>query len=967
MSDLSAFYGPNAGYVLELYDRYVEDVSAVDPEWQQFFSSFDPGMLESAIGESRADVAAPAQMPAADLQKVVATVQLATGIREYGHLAVQTDPLGGPPPGAPEVEPATYGLTDDDLKSLPASVVGGPSAEGASTALDAIQRLRERYMTTLGFDYDHVQIAEERAWLHDAAETGRYDLKLDEKAKKKLLDRLTQVEVFERFLHQTYLGQKRFSIEGTDMLIPMLDQVIDDAATIGAREAVIGMAHRGRLNVLTHILSKPYGAFITAFEGGKLTAETPTEFSDVRYGDVKYHLGARVTKNAETGERLKVPVVLAPNPSHLEAVNPVVLGMTRASQDDRAEPGTPNQEKTRALAILIHGDAAFPGQGVVAESLNLSGLAGYNTGGTVHIISNNQIGYTTDWRDSRSTLYAGDMAKGFEIPVIHVNADDPIACLSAARIATEYRKRFGKDFLIDLVGYRRWGHNEGDEPAFTQPLMYQSISKHPTVRKVWADALVNDGVMTTDEVAAMEKRYFDRLTRIRRGITEGTDSYVEEPPAVTGPRQEVETAISEERMREIQEALHALPEGFSPNSKLKRQLSTRAGVMDKEDGKLDWAHGESMAFAAILQDGTPIRLTGQDAQRGTFSQRHLVLHDAKTGDIHTPMEHIPGARASFAVYNSPLSENACMGFEYGYSVSAPEALVLWEGQFGDFANGAQVIIDQFLSSARSKWGQTPSLVLLLPHGYEGQGPEHSSARLERFLQLAAQDNYRVANCTTSAQYFHLLRRQAARLESDPRPLILMTPKSLLRHPLAASAPSEFIEGTFKPVLDDPKAVDRKEKVTRLILCSGKVAVDLETAEERESAEHVAIVRVEQLAPFQNKAIEEVVNSYPNVDEVIWLQEEPRNMGAWRFMRGKLVAQFGRDFPIYYIGRPESASPAEGSAELHARAQNAIIRAAFAEGLPEDASLPRELADRQNRHGEEIPAVDAEKVAATTAN
>ena len=963
MSDLSAFYGPNAGYVLELYDRYAEDASSVDPEWQQFFASFDPGMLEAAVTESRG---APATMAAPDLQKVIGAVQFATGIREYGHLAVQTDPLGGPPPGAPEVEMATYGITEDDLKTLPATVVGGPAARGAANALEAIQTLRERYTTTMGFDFDHVQIAEERAWLQEAVESGRYNLTLDEKEKKNLLDRLTQVEVFERFLHQTYLGQKRFSIEGNDVLVPMLDQVIDDAATIGAREVAIGMAHRGRLNVLTHILSKPYGAFITAFEGGKLTPDAPSEFADARSGDVKYHLGARLTKNAETGERLKVPVVLAPNPSHLEAVNPVVLGMARAAQDDRDTPGHPNQEKTRALAILIHGDAAFPGQGVVAESLNLSGLAGYNTGGTVHIISNNQIGYTTDWRDSRSTMYAGDMAKGFEIPVIHVNADDPAACLSAARIATEYRKEFGKDFLIDLVGYRRWGHNEGDEPAFTQPLMYQTITKHPTVRKIWADALVGEGIISNDDAAAMEKRYFDRLTKVRQGIQEGTDSYMEEPLAAPGPREEVETAIPEDRLREIQEALHALPEGFTPNSKLKRQFANRAQILDTEGGKFDWAHAESVAFAAILQDGHPIRLSGQDAQRGTFSQRHLVLHDAKTGDIYTPLEHIPGAKASFAVYNSPLSENACMGFEYGYSVNAPEALVLWEGQFGDFANGAQIIIDQFLAAARSKWGQNPSLVLLLPHGYEGQGPEHSSARLERFLQLAAQDNFRVANCTTAAQYYHLLRRQAARLESDPRPLILMTPKSLLRHPMAASAPSEFIDGTFKPVMDDPKAADRKEKVTRLILCSGKVAIDLETAEERESAEHVAVVRVEQLAPFQNSAIAEVVESYPNVEEVVWLQEEPRNMGAWRFMRGKLVAQFGRDFPIYYIGRPESASPAEGSADLHARAQSAIVRAAFAEGLPEDASLPKELAAKQDKSGQNGKHSSSKKKVAATA-
>lgn len=963
MSDLSAFFGPNAGYVLELYDRYRDDPESVDPETRQYFDTFTPTFPSLSTA-----TAAPAT--GVDVARIAAVVGLANGIREYGHLAVQTDPLGGPPPGAPELEAATYGLTEEDLASISAEAVGGPLAEGAANAGEAIQRLRQRYTSTIGFDFDHVQIAEERQWLLEAAETGKYDVDLDEKDKRKLLERLTQVEIFERFLHQTYPGQKRFSVEGNDILIPMLDQVIDDAATAGAREVVMGMAHRGRLNVLTHIMSKPYGAIIAAFEGGKHKdpAATESHFS----GDVKYHLGARQSLNVETGERLKVPIVLAPNPSHLEAVNPVVLGMARASQDNRDHAGAPDQDKTRALAILIHGDAAFPGQGVVAESLNLSGLAGYNTGGTVHIIVNNQIGYTTDWRDSRSTLYAGDLAKGFEIPVVHVNADDPVACLSAARLATAYRKAFGKDFLIDLVGYRRWGHNEGDEPAFTQPLMYKTVRKHPTVRKIWADAIVESGIVAPDDVSALEKRFLDRLVKIRHGVTEGTETYEEDVLEEAGPREEVQTAITPDRMREIQTALHEVPEGFNLNSRLKRQWSHRAEVLDTEGGKLDWAHGESMAFAAILQDGVPIRLTGQDARRGTFNQRHLGLHDVETGEVFVPLEHIPGATASFAVYNSPLSENACMGFEYGYSVQATEALVLWEAQFGDFANGAQIVIDQFLSSARSKWGQTPSLVLLLPHGYEGNGPEHSSARLERFLQLAAQDNIRVANCTTSAQYFHLLRRQAARLESDPRPLVLMTPKSLLRHPLAASAPEEFQEGTFMPVLDDAKAQDRKEKVTRLIFCSGKVAVDLETAEERENADFVAIARVEQLAPFQNAAIGEVVANYPNLEEIVWLQEEPRNQGAWRYMRGKLVAQYGDMFPIGYIGRPESASTAEGFADLHAIAQRRIVEAAFSKDLPEDRALPPELfaarkSVRKSGNGKNGKVSASAKAAAATAD
>jgi 2-oxoglutarate dehydrogenase E1 component len=940
MSDLSAFYGPNAGYVLELYDRYLEDSSSVDDESRQFFSSFDPATLDAAgaaagaaSGEARESVTAPG----AELQQIIGAVQLATAIREYGHLAVQTDPLGSPPPGAPELDAATYGISEEDLVNVPANAVGGAVVDGSANALEAIRRLRERYTTTIGFDFDHIQVAEERKWLERVAESGEFDFKPDNDAKRRLLERLTQVEGFERFLHQTYLGQKRFSIEGVDAMIPMLDMVIAESSGQGAEEVFIGMAHRGRLNVLTHILSKPYGAIIAQFEGRHDEATPPSGFNsetESRAGDVKYHLGARLTKNPETGERVKLPVILAPNPSHLEAVNPVVLGMTRAAQDDLSEPGLPPQDKSRATAILIHGDAAFTGQGIVQETLNMAALNGFNTGGTIHIIANNQIGYTTDWMDSRSTFYSSDPARGFEIPIVHVNADDPIACLTATHIAMAYRKQFGKDFVIDLVGYRRWGHNEGDEPLFTQPLMYKTIQKHPTVRKVFGDRLVAEGVMTHDEVEAVDKKIQERLTKIRRGITEGQDTYPSDPIEAMRAREEVETALEPERMRSIQTALHEFPADFSPNSKIKRQMGARAQVLDQEDGKLDWGHAESMAFAAILQEGIPIRITGEDAQRGTFSHRHVVLHDSKTGETYTPLHHIPDAKASFAIYNSPLSEYAGLGFEYGYSVEARHALVLWEAQFGDFVNGAQIIIDQFLVSARSKWSQTSGLVLLLPHGYEGQGPEHSSARLERFLQLAAQDNIRVANVTSAAQYFHLLRRQAARLESDPRPLVIMTPKSLLRHPMAASPMEAFTSGTFMPVLDDPLAQDRKERVTRLIFCSGKVAIDLEQAAERDNAS-VAVARVEQLAPFQTTALSNVISSYPNLREIVWLQEEPRNMGSWGYIGVRLRDLVEDRIPVRYIGRPEQASPAEGYAAKHKENQDAIIAAAYADVLPMD--------------------------------
>jgi 2-oxoglutarate dehydrogenase E1 component len=954
MSDLSAFLGPNAGYVLELYDRYLADPESVDADSRAFFETFTPP--PDGVATATATSTAPAAVSGIDLKKVAGAVELANGIRDNGHLAVQLDPLGSPPIGAPELDPAFYGITDADLEHLPADIIGGQVAEGSRTAAEAIAKLRQRYEGRVGFDFDHVQIAKERAWLNDAIESGKYTADLDAQTERKVLERLTQVEIFERFLHQTYLGQKRFSIEGNDIVVPMLDQITDDAAAVGTRWVFLGMAHRGRLNVMTHILSKPYGAIIAAFEGGKRRASAGSEAADdVRTGDVKYHLGARLARNPQTGERVKMPVVLAPNPSHLEAVNPVVLGMTRAAQDEREQPGAPVQDATRALSILIHGDAAFPGQGVVAESLNLSGLKGYSTGGTIHIIANNQIGYTTDWQDSRSTIYAGDLAKGFEIPVVHVNADDPVACLQASRLAMAYRREFGKDFLIDVVGYRRWGHNEGDEPAFTQPMLYQLIGKHPTVRAIWAEQLAARGAVSADEAAAMEQKMLDRLANIRKGITEGTDTYEEAETPAPGPREEVETAVSHDELLALDAGLHALPEGFTPNSKLKRQWDRRAQVVHDENGKIDWAHAESLAFAAILADGSPIRLTGQDAQRGTFSQRHLVLHDAKTGEEFAPLQHLKEARASFAVYNSPLSENAAMGFEYGYSVEAPEALVLWEAQFGDFVNGAQIVIDQFLSAARAKWGQEPALVLLLPHGYEGQGPEHSSARLERFLQLAANDNMRVANLTSAAQYFHLLRRQAARLDRDPRPLVLMTPKSLLRNPLAASAPAQLTEGTFRPVIDDPDAQSRRDSVTRLVLCSGKVAVDLESSDLRGEAGHVAVARVEQLAPFQGTILGEVIDGYPNLHEIVWVQEEPKNMGAWTFMVQRLRELIKDRYPVRYIGRPERSSPAEGSLEQHNEEQAAIVAAAYA---PEARTEPNGAGDAETKKSRRRAAVAA---------
>jgi 2-oxoglutarate dehydrogenase E1 component len=935
MSDLRAFYGPNAGYVLELYERYTEDPTTVSETDRSYLASLDPSVLATLTARPGAVRTNGAVAPAAvEVGKIVAAAALAQAVREYGHLDARIDPLGQPLPSAPELEPAFHGISEADLAALPPGVVSGPASEGAANAATAIKRLREIYSGSVGYDFDHIQVADERMWLQNAVESGQFSAPLETATRRALLRRLTQVECFEKFLHQTYLGQKRFSVEGNDMVVPMLDEIVHSAASGGTREVVIGMAHRGRLNVLTHVLGKPYAAIIQAFEGkrqSKAVGGDPSNVNDPSEdfsGDVKYHLGARLLRG-EHGMAVEVPMVLAPNPSHLEAVNPVIEGMARASQDVTDRPGAPGFDPKGSVAIAIHGDAAFPGQGVVAETLNMAGLEGYSTGGTIHIIVNNQVGFTTDPRDSRSTLYASDLAKGFEIPVVHVNADDPEACLSTCRMAMAYRQQFGKDFLIDLVGYRRWGHNEGDEPMFTQPALYEKIDDQPTVRARWADTMIGSGEITRQEADELVTEAMDRLAGVRRSVTDGTAEYEEQEP-LPPIRREVETAVPEARLREIHKAIHAFPEGFQVTQKLARQWERRAQLLESPDAKVDWALAETYALAATLSDGIPVRLSGQDSQRGTFSQRHLVLHDPRTNATHIPLQHLPGATASFGAYNSPLSEQAVLGFEYGYSVQAPGRLVLWEAQFGDFANGAQIIIDQFIAAARSKWMQFPSLVLLLPHGYEGQGPEHSSARLERFLQLSAQDNIRVANCTTAAQYFHLLRRQALRLDDDPRPLILMTPKSLLRNPAASSSLSGFTSGTFMPVLDDTLVDADRAKVTRVVLCSGKVAIDLQASPLREQANGVAIIRIEQLAPFQHTAIRTTLAGYPKLREIVWLQEEPRNMGAWSYVEPRLRELTGDKLPISYIGRPERASPAEGSLYIHNEEQARIVEAAFAD-------------------------------------
>jgi 2-oxoglutarate dehydrogenase E1 component len=947
MDNLQAFYGPNAGYVLELYERYRTDPSAVDEATRAVFARWTPVVEEQAEGTA-ARAGLPGGAGPFPVEKVVAAAALAHAIRERGHLAAHLDPLGRPPIGDPALLPETYGLTAADLEALPASVVGGHAAEGARNALEAFQRLRAMYSGTISYEFDQVKSPHERLWLRDAVGLQLFQQRPSPEANRQLLQRLTQVEVFEHFLHQSYPGQKRFSIEGVDVLVPMLDELIRCALESETHEVIIGMAHRGRLNVLAHVLGKSYQAILAEFAHTRHEEGVPLTdtFGFGWTGDVKYHLGAEQLLGGERSVALKVR--LAPNPSHLEFVNPVITGMTRAAQERRERAGEPQQDLDTTLPVLIHGDAAFPGEGVVAETLNLWHLRGFSVGGTIHIILNNQLGFTTEPQESRSTLFASDLAKGYGLPIIHVNADDPDAALTAVRLAHAYRDEFHKDILIELVGYRRWGHNEGDEPAFTQPQLYEIIRTHPTVREIYARRLQEQGIVTAEEARRMEEEAFARLRRAKQEVDEDPQRFemVEEQGNNGHPAElEPAPAVPAERLRQFNRELLRWPEGFQPHSRLMRVLQRRADAL--EQGTIDWGHAEALAFASILADGIPIRLTGQDSERGTFSQRHAVLHDHQTGARYIPLQHLSQARASFAIYNSPLTETAVLGFEYGYSVHAPEALVLWEAQYGDFANVAQVIIDQFIASGRAKWRQQSALVLLLPHGYEGQGPDHSSARLERFLQLSAGQNWRVANCSTAAQYYHLLRQQAHSLQRHPLPLVLLTPKSLLRHPLAAASLEELIAGHFQPVLDDPSGQERAEAIKRVLLCSGKIAVDLLASEARARAHEVAIVRVEQLYPLPGEQIRQVLAGYPQLREVVWVQEEPLNMGAWSYMELRLTAWLPSGVRLRVIARPESASPATGFMDRYEAEQRQLIHEALEE-TPTASGTPAGPAGRKGR-------------------
>jgi 2-oxoglutarate dehydrogenase E1 component len=932
---LQQFEDLNSGFVQELFAQYLASPEAVDPAWRALFEQAPEGLAEAsplvqrirelyprAADGDGARAAARAEAPPLLLGAVAAAMALVKAHRMHGHLAAHLDPLGSEPVGDPALEPERLEprLTEELMRQVPAKVlrVHVPG----ETLADALPHLRETYCGTMAYEIEHISDHEERVWLRTAIESGRYRTPLSEDEKRRLLRRLSEVEGMERYLRRAFLGQKQFSIEGLDVMVPMLDEALELAAADGAREVVVGMAHRGRLNVLAQLVGRPYDVILREFEGERVLEALGSD-PEGGSGDVKYHLGAVGVRKTRSGD---IRITLASNPSHLEYVDPVVEGETRACQTNHDTREWTHDPRS-ALAVLIHGDAAFPGQGVVAETLNLQALPGYSTGGTLHLIANNQIGFTTDPDEGRSTRYSSDLAKGFDVPIIHVNADDAEAAIAAIRLAMAFRERFRKDVVVDLVGYRRFGHNEGDEPAYTQPLMYKTIEEHPSVREQYAAFLVESGLVgqgEVDELAeAVQSSMKEAHDALKEAIAAGRTRSEEEKRPGRGSDAPIETAAPADLLRELNEQLLAVPDGFTVHPKLMKQLERRLETVGDEGG-IDWGQAEALAFASLLVAGTPIRLTGQDTERGTFSHRHLVLHDYETGEKYAPIAHLPGASAPFQVYNSPLSEMAALGFEYGYSVACPRALVLWEAQFGDFVNSAQVIVDQFIVAGLSKWQQSSRLTLLLPHGYEGNGPEHSSARLERFMQLAAQENIRIVNCSTAGQYFHVIRRQA--LHPKPRPLVLLTPKGLLRLKESTSFLNDLAKGSFRPVLDDPRLDEEGRRRTgRLVLCSGKVYYDIVGHEERAGADGVAVARLEQLYPFPVASYDELLSRYPNINELVWAQEEPQNMGAWRAIRHRLEEGLPAEVELRYVGRPWRASPSEGYPTAHLLEQDRIAR------------------------------------------
>ena len=944
----SFLFGANATFIAELYGRYLDDPGSIDPSWTRFFAELDDDAravlddLRGAswspratriIGDGGIDAfpegkavgrALPAPAEGRD-QVRAATLDSAralTLIRSYrvrGHLNASLDPLGLEEPAyQPELDPKTYGFSEGDY-DRPIFINNMFGMETA-TLREILARVRETYCGSIGVEYMHIQEREQRAWIQERIEQIHNRVEFSPEEKRAILERLTVAEVFERFLDKKYTGTKRFGIEGAETAIPALEEIVKRGGELGIEEIVIGMAHRGRLNVLANVMGKPFAAMFSEFQGN------PADPEHVHgSGDVKYHLGT--SSDREFNGNL-VHLSLTANPSHLEAVDPVVVGKVRAKQTQRGV----EEGRRKMMALLLHGDAAFAGQGLVAETFDLSQLKGYRTGGTVHFVINNQIGFTTNPVQSRSSPYCSDIAKMVQTPIFHVNGDDPEAVVEVAHIAIEFRQRFQKDVVVDMFCYRRHGHSEADEPAFTQPLMYRRIAEHPTTREIYARKLIEEGVVSEEEAG----RIVDDFERRLEQDFEATQSYKPDKAdwlegawtgleVARGGARRGKTAVSHRLLREIGLRLCEPPPNFKVNSKVLRQLDARRRMIEAGEG-IDWAAAEALAFGTLLVEGTPVRLSGQDCGRGTFSQRHAVLIDQESEEPYVPLNNIQEGQALFEIIDSPLSEAAVLGFEYGYSLAEPHALVLWEAQFGDFANGAQVIIDQFISTGESKWLRMSGLTILVPHGYEGQGPDHSSARLERYLQLCAEDNIQVVNCTTPSSFFHALRRQMRR--KFRKPLVVMTPKSLLRHRLATSKLAKMGPGTsFHRVMYSDEVLCPDNKVKRVVLCSGKVYYDLYQERARRGLKEVFFLRLEQLYPFPFRALTKELGRFPHA-EVVWCQEEPRNMGAWTFVEPRIEqvlteigAVCGRPA---YVGRDEAAAPASGLLAKHDEGQRKLV-------------------------------------------
>jgi 2-oxoglutarate dehydrogenase E1 component len=950
----SFLFGANATFIAELHARYLEDPNAVDPSWAEFFAELDDDAravlgdlrgaswapsTSSVIGNGAAapvpargnGSVAPAATDGLNEEQIrratldsIRALMLIRVFRVRGHLIANMDPLGlEKRTYHPELDPRTYGFTDADW-DRPIFINNVLGMEFA-TLRQIMDALKKTYCGNIGVEFMHIQDPEQKAWIQERIEGPRNQTDFTVNGKKAILERLTAAEVFERFLDKKYTGTKRFGLEGGEALLPAMEQVLKRGSQLGLRDVVLGMAHRGRLNVLANFMGKPFSAIFSEFQGNAAHPE------DVQgSGDVKYHLGT--SSDREFDGRV-VHLSLTANPSHLEAVNPVVLGKVRAKQIQRCRQTPPTDEsREEVMGILLHGDAAFAGQGLVAETLLLSELKGYRTGGTIHFIINNQIGFTTMPAFSRSGQYSSDVAKMIQAPIFHVNGDDPEAVVHVARIAIEFRQKFKKDVVVDLVCYRRHGHNEGDEPGFTQPLMYKAIRNHPTTREIYANQLVSEHVVTAAEVERMVADFQSRLeaefeaaSRYKPNRADWLEGKWAGMEVAKGDDRRGQTAVPMDTLKEVGLALARAPSHLKVNSKIVRQLRAKQQMIETGEG-IDWATGEALAFGTLCVEGTPVRLSGQDVGRGTFSQRHSVLVDQETEERWIPLNHIREGQATYEVHDSPLSEAAVLGFEYGISLAEPHMLTIWEAQFGDFANGAQVIIDQFISSGEAKWLRMSGLVMLLPHGYEGQGPEHSSARPERFLQLAAEDNMQVCNITTPANYFHALRRQVRR--NFRKPLVIMTPKSLLRHKLCVSRLEDFGPGSsFHRVLPDEGRSGPDEAVRRVVLCTGKVYYDLFQERESRGLDDVAIVRIEQLYPFPRNSLIAQLSRYPNAD-VVWCQEEPNNMGYWHFVDRRIescLAEIGHKAGRpRYVGRPEAAAPATGILKRHNQEQAKLL-------------------------------------------